>query len=186
MVEVIGGIISSVFAGGATGLLGVIAQRYADYKNRQLDIDAQKARQDHEVDLRVADAKIMAQEWAGRVQVAEAEAAGREAVADAAAFEASYKLEPGQYSAGQKLTEKQKWVVVILDFIRGVIRPGLTIYLCALTTMIYNEVSRTVGVLTADQAFEINLLVVKTVLYLFTTTTLWYFGTRNKGNPNGR
>ena len=70
---------------------------------------------------------------------------------------------------------------MLLDVLRGVVRPGLTIYLCVLTTQIYNELASQVGPLTADQRYETTKLIVGTILYLFTTVTLWWFGTRSSG-----
>ncbi len=131
--------------------------------------------------MREADAKIMAQEWAARTQVATIEGETREAEADARTLSASYQLEPQQYSAAVKPTRGQGWLLVLLDVLRGVVRPGLTIYLCVLTTQIYNELASKVGQISQDQQFEMVKLIVGTILYLFTTVTLWWFGTRNKG-----
>ena len=181
MLELLGTAASAILSGGATGILGAAVQRYADYKGRQLDLQAQASRQAHEVAMREADAKIMAQEWAARTQVATIEGETREAEADARAFEASYQLEPKQYSAAVKPTRGQGWLLVLLDVLRGVVRPGLTIYLCVLTTQIYNELASQVGPLTADQRYETTKLIVGTILYLFTTVTLWWFGTRSSG-----
>jgi len=192
MLELLGTIATSILGGGATGLIGVLVQRWADYKNRQLDLELSKQKQDHELAMRDKDAAIMAQEWASRTKVADIEAtgkvdeakaaaAGAEAVADANAFEASFKMEPVRWSDGIKPTKNQSWVLIMLDAFRGVVRPGLTIYLCILATMIYNEAARHYGVLSQEQSFEIFKLCVGTILYLFTTCVLWWFGTRNKG-----
>jgi len=70
MLELIGTAASAILGGGATGILGAAVQRYADYKGRQLDLQAQASKQAHEVAMREADARIMAQEWAARTQVA--------------------------------------------------------------------------------------------------------------------
>lgn len=181
MLELLGTAASAIIGGGATGILGAAVQRFADYKNRQLDMQAQESRQLHEVAMRKADAKIMAQEWAARTQVATIEGETREAEADARTLAASYQLEPQQYSAAVKPTRGQGWLLVLLDVLRGVVRPGLTIYLCVLTTQIYNELASKVGPVSQDQQFEMVKLIVGTILYLFTTVTLWWFGTRNKG-----
>lgn len=184
MLEILGTIFGSIFSGGATGLLGVILQRVADYKNKQLDMQLEAQRFAHELEKRRVDAEIMKQEWAGRLQVAQAEAAGAEAVADANAFAASFKLEPPQYASG-KLTPNQTWLMVILDFIRGSIRPALTIYLCLLTTYVWYQVRTILGTTSLDiqGAVAVWNMVVGNILYLTTTCVLWWFGTRNKGQP---
>lgn len=184
MLELFGTIFSSIFAGGATGIIGVIAQRWFDHKNRELDKELEKQRQDHELAMRDKDAAIMAQEWAGRTQVANIEAKATVDAADAAAFGTSFNLEPKQYSSNVvKPTKGQSWVLVLVDAVRGIVRPGLTVYLCAITTMVYSDAQMLLGKaqgMTATEALDLTKMVVGTVLYLTTTCVLWWFGTRNK------
>lgn len=183
MLELIGTALGGILSGGATGLLGVAFQRFADYKNKQLDLQHQEKQNAHELDMRDKDAAIMAQEWAARTKVAEVEAGARVDVADAEAFAASYKLEPAMYSGQAKPTKGQAWLLVIVDALRGAVRPLLTVYLCVITTMTYLDARSLLEgtkTYTADQAFELTKLIVWTVLYLTTTCVLWWFGTRNK------
>src|SRR5712691_10654985 len=137
MLEIIGTIFGSVFSGGATGLIGVALQRYADYKNRQLEIQAAKEKFEHDLALKQVDMQIMEKEWAGRVQVAQTEA---EAAADAAAsqaFAASYAMEPKRYGEGVPVGKVGGFLLVLLDLFCKTVRLGLTCYLGGLTTMIY-------------------------------------------------
>ena len=181
MLELIGTALGGILSGGATGLLGVVLQRFADFKNKQLDLQHQERQYTHELSMRDKDAAIMAQEWAARTRVAEVEAGAQVDVADAEAFAASYRLEPAAYSGNAKPTKAQAWVLVILDAMRGSVRPLLTVYLCVITTMMYRDARALLGSAhTADQAFELTKLIVWTVLYLTTTCVLWWFGTRNK------
>lgn len=182
MLDIITTIFGSIFSGGATGLLGIAIQRYADYKNRQQNITIEKMRLENEITLRRMDAEIMAQEWAARTRVAEVEAAGAESVAESRAFAESFKTEPPRYSEGTKLSKMQAWLMVLLDFLRGLIRPGLTVYLCVLTTMIYVQARELLNKedLSSVEALEIERQIISTILYLTTTCVLWHFGTRNK------
>jgi hypothetical protein len=185
MLELIGTIFGSVFSGGATGLIGVALQRFADYKNKQLDIQLAKQKFDQDLALKQLDMQMMEKEWAGRVQVAQTEA---EAAADAAAskaFEASYGMEPKRYSEGVTPGKFGGFMLILLDLFRGVVRPALTVYLCVLTTLIYYQARQLVGQenLSPEQALQIEHLIVGTILYLTTTCVLWWFGTRNKGQP---
>lgn len=183
MLEIIGALFSSILAGGATGIFGVVVQRWADFKNKQLDIEINKSKFAHEIEMRRVDAEILAQEWAGRLSVAETEAAGRSDVAESQAFAQSFN-EPAMYSANVKASKNQGWVLVALDFIRGVVRPGLTVYLCILTTLIYMQAYSLIGgELPPADALPLVKMIVGTVLYLTTTCVLWWFGTRNKGGP---
>jgi hypothetical protein len=184
MFELIGAGLTGILTGGATGLLGVGIQRFFDWMKLKQDIEKMRLQFDHDIALRKVDAEIMAQEWAARTKVAEVEAAGREAVADSQAFAASFQTEPARYSEGIKPTRGQGWLLVLLDVLRGIVRPGLTLYLCWIATMMYEE-SRAVLAL-ADLTTDTKLVmsvytqIVFTLLYLFTTCVLWWFGTRNK------
>lgn len=182
MLEILGTVFGSIFSGGATGLLGVVAQRFADYKNKQLDMQLEKQRGEIELAKRRADAEIMAQEWAGRMKVAEVEGETAKDVAASNAFAQSLFKEPERYSFAPTLSPAQQWVMVTLDAARGLVRPFLTIYLCALTTYVWWQVR---SLLSAEQlestaALDVWKLVVSQILYLTTTVVLWWFGTRNK------
>ena len=183
MLELIGGALSAILSGGATGLIGVAIQRFADYKNKMADLEKMKIQHEHERGLRELDAKIMEQEWAGRTKVAQVEAAGAEAVADAQAFAASFQLEPKLYSEKVKPGKVGGFLLILLDVLRGVVRPGLTLYLCWIATVMYEQ-SRAimaVGDISAVSLLDTHKQLVSTLLYLFTTCVLWWFGTRNKG-----
>lgn len=176
-------LITSLFGGGLTGLIGSVVSRIFDYKTKQLEITANQQKFAHDLAMRKADAEIMAQEWAARTRVAEVETAGREAVADAQAFAESFK-EPPRYSAGATLTPAQTWLLVILDFTRGMVRPGLTIYLCVITTMVYLQARWLLGPgIKSDDSVQILNKIIAMILYLTTTCVLWWFGTRSKQAP---
>ena len=184
MLELIGTGIMGILSGGATGLLGVGIQRLADYWNKKQDLEKLKLQYDHEANMRDKDAAIMEQEWAARTKVAEVEGASREAVADAGAFAASFGMEPTRYSEGVKPGKVAGFLLVLLDAIRGIVRPGLTLYLCWIATMMYEE-SRAVLAIAdlptnTDLVMNVYQQIVFTLLYLFTTCVLWWFGTRNK------
>lgn len=183
MLEILGMVFSSIVGGGMTGILGVVVQRIADYKNKQLDLQLITIKNGHEVHMREVDAEIMREEWAARTRVAEVEAESREDVAESQAFAASFN-EPSRYSEPSKHSIGQAWVMVLLDAIRGLVRPTLTIYLCALTTFIYLHSKNLLDLhgvnMTPDQAVKQVNLIIGTILYLTTTCVLWWFGTRNK------
>jgi len=175
------GIISSIFSGGLTGLLGVGFQRFFDFLKIKQEIEMKRLDHEHEANMRKIDGELMAQEWAARTQVATIEATAKENVAAEASFAASFNSEPKQYSARAKIGPFTGFLLVLLDFLRGIVRPGLTIYLCAITTMIYIE-ARTImaGVAFATtDAMRVHDHIISTILYLTTTCVLWWFGTRN-------
>lgn len=172
----------SVFTGGLTGIIGVAIQRFTEYKTKQLEAEMAKDKMAHEIDMKHADAEIMQQEWASRTKVAEIEGAAKESVADAGAFDTALTSEPKRYSDETKTTNEQQWMFVMLDFVRGAVRPALTIYLCGITTVIYVQSKNLLGssTFTPDQAYNLTAQIIETVLYLTTTCVLFWFGTRNK------
>lgn len=182
--ELLTTIFGSIFSGGATGLLGVIIQRWADFKNRQLDLQLEKEKRETEIAKRKADAEIMSAEWNGRMKVAQTEGETAKEVAASQAFAQTLFKEPERYSSGT-FTAGQQWILVLLDALRGSVRPLLTIYLCALTTFVWYQVKLKLEVeeLDAGAAMQVWQLVVQNILYLTTTVVLWWFGTRNKQQP---
>lgn len=184
-------LLSVVMSGGVTGLLGIVAQRAFDWMGEREKRRTLEARQAHEVAMVKANAEVMAQEWAAREKMAITEAAGRQAVAEQEAFAASYRLEPERYADGKApkgLIGSLGWLLMVLtDFARGIVRPGLTVYLCIITTLIYfqaadmiDEYGLRLGVAAANDLIR---RIIETILYLTTTCVLWWFGTRNAGKP---
>lgn len=169
----------SVVSGGATGLIGTAVQGYYTYKSKQLDIDLEKTKAANELEQRKLDIQMQAAEWASRTQIAEITTQGETDKADADTLKAAYATEPQQYSEKSLLTHGQEWLMVALDFLRGIIRPGLTLYLCGITTMIYMQ---TRGLITTNQSDSFALLqrLVDTILYLTTSCVLFWFGSRVK------
>jgi hypothetical protein len=181
--DLLGTVLGAILSGGATGILGVVAQRYADYKNRELDLAREKQQQEFELAKRARDIEQARIEAEGRLEVVKTETAGRTDVADADAFKASFQAEPLKYTeSGMPLSRWQRWAFVLLDFIRGVVRPGITLYLCVLTTLIYWQAQSVLDAVyvSPEDAYALVKTIVAQVIYLTTTVVLWWFGTRNK------
>lgn len=166
-------IFTSILSGGVTGLLGAGIQRFADYKTKKLEGEIELAKRKIDLELTHAEA-------AARVKVAEVEGAAKVEVADAEAFAASY-VEPKIYSEGSQKNSAQVWLLLILDLIRGLVRPILTAYLVVLVTLVYLKAARLLNhdILLPTMAYDLVHTIVQTILYLGTTCVLWYFGVRN-------
>jgi hypothetical protein len=189
----------AILSGGATGLLGVVAQRLFDHWKIKQENERLLMIHKHDLDMKAADTAHMKEEWAQRTKVAAIEADAKVDASDAAAFAESFKLEPKLYSEGLKPAEGGKWAkgfqntgwlaLVFVDAVRGIVRPGLTIYLCWITTQMYDRSTATLALIDSDPAQHAALLgtvhsqIVFTILYLFTTCVCWWFGTRNKQKP---
>lgn len=177
---------SAIF-GGITGLVGTYLTKREERLAREQDLKMQQLQNEHELKSKEIDIQIIDKEWEGRNQVAISEGQAREAEADAEAFAESFKLEPKQYSDPEKRSWFVRFILGILDFVRGLMRPALTIYLCVLTSKIYWTLVEMIEELnllpTAEQINLTHSLIVNTILYLFTTCVTWWFGTRNKQKP---
>lgn len=176
------GLVTSAFGGGLTGLIGGAVQKVFEFKTKKLEIEANKEKYAHEVNMKKADAEIMAQEWAARTKVADIEATSRIEVEDSKAFAESLKTEDKNYlDYLDKLNTAQDWLFVILEFIRGSIRPFLTLYLCGVTTLIYVKATKLMNadVILPGMAYDLMTNIINTILYVTTTCILWWFGTRN-------
>lgn len=155
--------ISDLMFGGLTGLIGGIAQKVADYKAKKLELELLQKKTEAEIALRRVDAEIMQEEWSQRTKIAEVETASAD-------FRASFN-EPELYSANVKPSRQQGWLLVIVDFLRGFVRPFLTLYLCGVTTVLY---LRTDGGTVDAQS------IVDTILYLTVMCCGWWFGSRTE------
>jgi len=171
----------SVLSGGFTGILGTAIQSVYQYKTRKLDIELEKSKAANELEQRKLDIEQTKQEWASRTQIAEITAHGEVDKADAETLSESYQLEPEQYAEKTLLTHAQNWLFVVVDTLKALIRPSLTIYLCIITSLIYFQ---TRGLINTNQGDSFALLekLVNTILYVTTTCILWWFGSRNQNS----
>lgn len=170
--------IGSILGGGATGLLGTLATAWVSYKkakenNRHKE---QMAKQQHDAAIAEAEADLKMAQTEGAIQQS---LAATEAAAEGLA--ASYQHDQRQYAEGT-LSSAQKWLMVVVDFFRGMMRPGLTTYLVVLTSIMYWTMLDLLGGLEASfgagEILGIIQHITLTVLYLTTTCVAWWFGGR--------
>lgn len=153
--------IAAILTGGATGLLGTLLTTGMAYFER-----GQQHQQ--ELELRRLDLEMVQAEAASVERIAAIDAESRESAAAWGAFEASHRAATVRWSTGDSA-----WLVAV-DVVRGLIRPVLTVSFLALAAMIYFH-------LPMIPPAEVAVRLIDTILYLATTTTLWWFGTRPKG-----
>lgn len=158
--------IETLLSGSVLGFFGGVAGKFFDYKSKKLDLEMQQKQLENNLEL----ARIGA---AAKVEVEEVKA-----------FDTSLKMEPKKYSEGQ-LSNKQLWLMVIVDFLRGIIRPLLTGYLCFLTTVLYYKANKlmSLDLILPSMAYDINRMIIETILFLSVTTISWWFGSRATKAP---
>lgn len=167
----LGQILTAILGGGATGLLGTALTTYLDHLNKKLELEHQErmaqvelARFEKEAELRLAQSQV---EKEKSVAVAKIEAEQTEAEAHTQAQVASYEHDKASYGV--------RW----LDIFRGLVRPVLTLYLSLVCTIMYVRLEQQ---LAGEQMVtpELSMAVVQTILYVWTTAALWWFGSRPK------
>ncbi len=157
----------SLFGGGFTGLLGAAIGKYFDFQSKKLDIELEKNKFQHE--------QVLAQlQYTAAVEVE-----------DSKAFKEAQTNEPKKYYEGTEYTPTQRWFALGLDFVRGLVRPVLTIYLCILTTFIYIKAARLLNgdVILPGMALDLTTRIIDTVLYLTVTCCCYWFGSRGTKAP---
>lgn len=154
----------------------------------------QKARNKHEIALKRLDIDAMIQEAKMNIQITEAKVAGDIQLAEMASFNESVKQNAIQALSAGTLDKlfSRGWTapfgVLIamlfgfIDFLKGLIRPGVTLYMTVAVTMMYlkayeilkaNEMLYDIG--TSQALFA---QITDAVVYVFVTCVLWWFGDR--------
>lgn len=184
MLSLLGTIFGSIFAGGATGLLGVVLQKYFDLQTKKLDIQAAEKRAEIELQLRDKDLQIMNAEWEQRSKVAQIEGDAAIGVEAQKAFAQSVAADRATYLSPD--LARGNWfataTLAVLEFLRGVVRPALTLALTWMSWKLYVQTSELLSASGSHLSVEVLqsqlLLIVSTILYLTTTVICWWFGVR--------
>lgn len=179
--------------GAATGLIGNVITSIMQFKT-------QKLKNEHEQDMLRLETAAMRAEAEANIRISKAQIEGEVELADSAAYMTSMQL-------GNKSMFNEKWVDTLfevkgkwriitfplgcfaafmfglVDWLRGFMRPALTLYLTALTTaitwMAWDIMQKHgLGTLTAEQAMSIFNQVIAIVIYLTVSCVTWWFGDR--------
>lgn len=185
--------------GTLTGILGNAIGAFFKFKQAKLDIENTKLKNAHEVEMIKAQTEAMVTEAKANIKITQAQVEGAIEIEDSKAFLEAQKqgnknLFDNKWVDGLLKTEGW-WKIITLplasiisflfgmvDFIRGLVRPALTIYLCGATSYITYmawEIMNMNGMaLTATQATAIFSDVTSVVLYLTVSAVTFWFGDR--------
>jgi hypothetical protein len=188
-----------VILGGVTGLIGSVVGGIFKYKTMKAQIELKKNEFAHEKEMVKAESEAMIAEAKANIAITRAQVEGAVDLKDAEAYVASQKEGNKQMFSSvwvEKLfTVQGKWqfftlplgmVIAFLfgftDFLRGIIRPVLTIYLCGATTWITHMAwtimqANQIG-LTSVEASAIFMQVTSILTYLTVSCVTWWFGDR--------
>lgn len=182
MFAILGTLISGVLSGGATGLLGVILQRYFDLKGRDKDLALLTLQHQQALALAQIESERAHIRADADMYAADREADAKESEADARSLVASYDNDRAAYldPSAQKTSKFARTMFTIVDSVRGLIRPILTLYMVILATMMFMWARELAGdkAITPDAAVQLIGQIVATILYLTTACVLWWFGSR--------
>lgn len=154
-------LVMSVVSGGATGLLGTALSGV-------LGFFQSRSERGHEIEMRRLDIDLAKAEAASAERVAAVEAESASEQAEWSALEASYREASSRMSGVH-----ERGALKVVDVVRGLIRPLLTVALVAAVIVIFFYV----GVPELDAA-TMGERIIETVLYLATAAVLWWFGQR--------
>jgi hypothetical protein len=185
--------------GAATGLIGNVVQGIFNYKTQKIELERDKGKHDHEIAMVKAETEAMIMESKANIAITRAKIEGEVELADADVYKTAQK-EGNKNLFGQKWVDKLlsvegKWklltvpVAVIVaflfgfvDFLKGLIRPTLTIYLTGMSTwitMMAWKIMQAEGVtITVTEATEIFRDVTSIMIYLTVSAVTFYFGDR--------
>lgn len=190
MLEIFSTLLTGVLSGGATGLLGVLLQRFFDHKAKALEIEVIKLNHANSLELARLENERADNRNRTDLELASVQLEGEQAEQDAQNLRAAFAHDRATYLPADALVNQHwtsKLVVLMFGFVdtlRGVIRPGMTAYLCVLVTFMFywvKELAKEYGLtLSPEQVYQLMLQIVTTILYVFTVTTLFWFGTRGK------
>lgn len=169
--------LGSILSGGATGLLGVVANGIFGWLK-------ERGEREERLEMRRLSIQHAQLEFESRERIVDREQDARELVSSDELRRSSYSQDKATYSRGIQLTTSQGWLMVLVDFLRGMIRPVTTVYLIALVTAIYITTHIFLkGLAVAQHINTANMLeqqreIISTVLYLCTVCVTWWFGDR--------
>jgi hypothetical protein len=181
-----------IILGGVTGLIGNIITAWSNFKT-------QKLKNEHDEAMYSFKIQELGAKTDAAIKITEAKISGAVELADSEAYKAS-QTEGNKQSFSDswidKLFSVEGWlsyiatpVAVLLamllgsvDVLKGIMRPGLTLYLTAVTTWLtwtaYGILQQVGANMTSQQALDIYNQVTSIVIYLTVSCVTWWFGDR--------
>lgn len=214
-------IIATLLSGGVTGLIGTIWSSYNKRKERELDLKDRQANREHELKMVSATTKATLAKIEAGIQQTKTETEGKISLAETEVFKESIKQADKPMITDayvQRLFDMDGWIkyltvpiavllcvlFTIVDFIKGVIRPAITMYslgiatwvtykswllleqlantgTAAVNTVAVGAASIAPSFITADMATTIVINACNIIFYLTVTTVTWWYGDRSAG-----
>ncbi len=176
--------ILSTILGGITGLLGSAVTAFFTWKQKKLDLQ-------REIETKKLDIQLAEKEHEYALATAKLQAESEMEKAAEATLQASYAHDRATYfTPFAGVIEKYPWLGIpfavlfaLVDFLRGLIRPSMTVYMVVLVTIMYLQGAELMGsdgyeAMAAETATIFMVRIIDLVVYLTSTITAWWFGDR--------
>lgn len=195
MLETLWGVFAAATGGGFMGLLGGLLRQGLDLLNKRAEIQREleviKANSAHELAMRDKDIDLMKAEAEANFRLAEEQGNTALGVAQVNAIAASMASDKATFATGERAKDSP-WFIAV-DVVRGLIRPGITILfdlaMLAIWIVLIALLRDTLATLFAakDPAvtkplMDLLLEVTKSIIFLATTATGYWFIARPHGN----
>lgn len=181
--------------GGVSGLLGSAVTAYSNYKIQKLANEHKQAMANLELEKMDREKEIMLAEAEANMRITEVQTEAQIDIADSQVYIESLKAaqkEAFSDATLQKLLEGGKFsrfignilsfLFGLVDFIKRLIRPGLTVYFVVLTSLItyvaWDVVDKHQADLDPTQVIALFDEVTTIIIYLTVTIVTWWFGDR--------
>jgi hypothetical protein len=186
------GLVSLLAGGGLGSIIGLIGAALTKIE------EVKKREQDYRLAVLQAEQtrELVKIEQAHAIQLATLNAASQERLADiqaqsrademaSADFRVAHESDKATYSlpGAQEKSRLVRWMMGLVDFLRGVIRPAATVYSFVLLTMLIWWVERLydqrIVVMTPEQADKLAQDVIGTTTFLVSSVTAFWFSSRS-------
>jgi len=194
-------IIGALGGGAITGLIGSIANAITTYKMKKLELERDKLKFQHEIEVIKAEAEAAKIEAEANIKVTEAVVEGEEKKIEAQAFLESQKQEKQKlfsesymdklFSVEGKLLYLTIPIAVFLSFlfglcdvVRKLTRPTITFFSLGVSTWLayyaYTLV-RTSEMVSGNILVEVYRTAIISIVYIATMSASWWFADRQAG-----
>lgn len=165
-------IVSLIFGG-----VGGLAQKWLQAREEQKRVEAElkllQAKQAFELAMEDKRREYVALEAEHAANLAAIQAGKELGVAAEASLQASYGADKATYSNDKPLTPNQMWLMVLVDFTRGMTRPGLAWILVAFLGW------QIATLVPSDAAYQ---AIIDSIRSLASLAVGWWFGARDVGS----
>lgn len=170
--------ISTLISGGLIGVIGSIFTNIFDFFKKRQD-------NKQEIELRRLDIQMMDKEYQSRERIASINMETEMEKSADAILTASYAADRATYANKSKLGPVSNFLMVLVDLIRGLVRPVMTAYMVWEVHHMRGTVEQIIATtgldaMTAPVAMDIYQMIVDMTLFLAAASFTWWFGTRLK------